>query len=160
MKFYSHLLIFSLFLVSLVSVGQDLIPFENRGTGLWGFRNQETGDVVIEPKFDEVEEFAHGQVWVKNSHGSFLIDKKGKILVSLIYDDVSVSGFSEGLCGVKKDGKWGLIDKTGKEVIPLIYDWVGEFSEGLCGVFKGDFEPGKMGIYQQTRSFSLPPPEF
>ena len=62
MKFYSHLLIFSLFLVSLVSVGQDLIPFENRGTGLWGFRNQETGDVVIEPKFDEVEEFAHSQV--------------------------------------------------------------------------------------------------
>ena len=157
MKFYSHRLIFSLFLVSLVSVGQDLIPFENRGTGLWGFRNQETGDVVIEPKFDEVEEFAHGQVWVKNSHGSFLIDKKGKILVSLIFDDVSVSGFSEGLCGVKKDGKWGLIDKTGKEVIPLIYDWVGEFSEGLCGVFKGDFETGKMGIYQQTRSFSLSP---
>ena len=37
MKYYSHLLIFSLFLVSLVSVGQDLIPFENRGTGLWGF---------------------------------------------------------------------------------------------------------------------------
>ena len=28
MKFYSYLLIFSFFLVSLVSVGQDLIPFD------------------------------------------------------------------------------------------------------------------------------------
>jgi len=52
MKFYSYLLIFSLFFVSLVSSGQDLIPLENRGTGLWGFRNQKTGDVIIEPKSD------------------------------------------------------------------------------------------------------------
>lgn len=44
MKFYSHLLVFSFFFVTLVSVGQDLIPFENKGLGLWGFRSQDTGD--------------------------------------------------------------------------------------------------------------------
>ena len=34
MKLYSYLLIFSLFSVSLVSVSQNLIPFENKGLGL------------------------------------------------------------------------------------------------------------------------------
>ena len=149
MKFYSHLLIFSFFLVSLVSVGQDLIPFENRGTGLWGFRTQKTGrvdiecwydevggfsdsfssvrigqlwgfinqkgEMVIEPKFDWVGNFTDGQVWVRNSDGSFLMDVKEKISVSiilvipLIYDDVG--SFSEGLCEIEKDGKWGFIGK-------------------------------------------------
>ena len=157
MKFDLYLLIFSLFLFSLVSVGQDLIPFEDTVSGLWGFRNQETSDVVIEPKFDEVEEFAHGQVWVKNSHGSFLIDKKGKILVSLIYDFVSVSGFSEGLCGVKKDGKWGFIDKTGKEVVPVgLYDDVGSFNDGLCKVGKDE----KYGFINRKGVSPYPPPDF
>ena len=155
MKFYSHLLIFSLFLVSLVSDGQDLIPFENRGTGLWGFRNQKTGNVVIEPKFDFVSDFIDGQVWVRNSEGTFLVNNKGKILESItlvipITLDYDLVGFSsEGLCSVRKGddetGKWGFIDKTGTEVIPLgLYDGVNldGFSEGLCWVQKD----GKYGF--------------
>ena len=78
MKFYLYLLIFSLFLFSLVSVGQDLIPFQQSESGLWGYRNQKIGEVVIDPKFEQVGEFSNGKVWVKNSDGSFLIDSKGK----------------------------------------------------------------------------------
>ena len=44
-------------------------------------------------------------------------------LDKLIYDDVSVSGFSEGLCGVFKGdfetGKWGFINKKGVSPYPL-----------------------------------------
>ena len=133
MKLY--LLIFSLFLFSLVSVGQDLIPFEDTVSGLWGFRNRKTGAGVIEPKFDEAEEFSHGQVWVKKSDGSFLIDEKEKISVSLVYDGVWY--FSEGLGEIKQDNIWGFIDKIGKVVIPLIYD-VRPFSEELGGVKQDD----------------------
>ena len=117
MKFYSYLLIFSLFLVSLVSVGQDLIPFQQSESGLWGYRKQKTGEVVIAPKFEPVGEFSNGKVWVKNSDGSFLIDEKGKISVSLIYD--GVWSFSEGLSGVKQDDKWGFINKKGVSPYPL-----------------------------------------
>ena len=74
MKFHFYLLIFSLFFISLVSVGQDLIPFENRGTGLWGFRNQKTGDIVLETKYDEVDGFNQGitsvQICEKNGDSS------------------------------------------------------------------------------------------
>ena len=66
--------------------------------------------MIIKPKFDVVGEFSGGQVWVDNSYGSFLMDKKKKekILVSLTYDDVEF--FSEGLRGVEKDGKDGFIE--------------------------------------------------
>ena len=136
MKFYLYLLIFSLFLFSWISVGQDLIPFQQSESGLWGYRNQKTGEVVIDPKFEQVGEFSNGKVWVKNSDGSFLIDEKGKISVSLIYD--GVGSFSEGLGGVKQDDKYGFIDKTGKVVIPLTYDDVRYFSEGLGGIKQDD----------------------
>ena len=117
MKFYSHLLIFSFFLVSLVSVGQDLIPFQQSESGLWGYRNQKIGEVVIDPKFEQVGEFSNGKVWVNNSDGSFLIDSKGKISVSLIYG--GVWSFSEGLGGIKQDDKWGFINKKGVSPFPL-----------------------------------------
>ena len=130
-------------MVGFVSVGQDLIPFENKGLGLWGFRSQDTGDIVIEtkydevggfnqgissvrigqlwefidqkgkiviqPKFDSVDNFTDGvsQVWVRNSHGVFLMNKKGKISVSLIYDDGVVS--TGGLFPVRKKKKWGAL---------------------------------------------------
>ena len=71
-----------------------------------------------------------------------MIDKKSKVLVSLIYDDLWI--FSEGLGGVSKEDKCGFIDKTGTEVIPLIYDHVGYegFREELCWVQKD----GKYGF--------------
>ena len=117
MKFDLYLLIFSLFLFSLVSVGQDLIPFQQSESGLWGYRNQKIGEVVIDPKFEQVGEFSNGKVWVKNSDGSFLIDSKGKISVSLIYG--GVWSFSEGLCPVGQDDKWGFINKKGVSPFPL-----------------------------------------
>ena len=125
---------------------------------LWGFIDQK-GNMVIQPKFDRVEDLVDGRFWVKNSHGSFLIVRKEKIFVSLIYGDVGE--FNEGLCWVRKGGKWGFIDKTGKVVIPInsTYDYVWSFSEGLSGVRKGGFidKTGKEVIpliYDDVRDFS------
>ena len=50
---------------------------------LWGFIDPK-GKMVIQPKFDQVEDCVDGQFGVKNSHGAFLIDEKGKIAVSLM----------------------------------------------------------------------------
>ena len=40
MSHHSRLLIFILLLVNLVAVAEDLIPFENKSLGLWGYRKQ------------------------------------------------------------------------------------------------------------------------
>ena len=57
---------------------------------LWGFIDPK-GKMVIAPKFEQVGEFSNGKVWVKNSDGSFLIDEKGKISDSLIYEELNKS---------------------------------------------------------------------
>ena len=88
MKLYSYLLVFSFFLVSLVSVGQDLIPFENRGTGLWGFRNQKTGRVDIECRFDEVNEFTEKTASVRIGQLWGFIDQKGEMVIQPKFDQV------------------------------------------------------------------------
>ena len=74
--------------------------------------------MVIDPKFERVGEFSNDKVWVKNFDGSFLIDEKGKISVSLIYD--GVGSFSEELGGVKQDDKWGFINKKGVSPYPRL----------------------------------------
>ena len=51
MKFYRYLLTISLFLVYLVSIGQEpeLVPFLEKIGGQWGFKNPTTGEIVIRP---------------------------------------------------------------------------------------------------------------
>lgn len=53
------------------------------------------------------------------------MDKKGKVVVPIIYDYGKT--FSQGLVAVQKNGKRGYIDKTGKTVIPFIYDYASNF---------------------------------
>ena len=64
----------------------------------------------------------------KNDKYGF-IDKTGKVVIPLEYDDawnfkegLAQYDFKEGLAKVKKDDKWGRIDTTGKVVVPLKYD--------------------------------------
>jgi hypothetical protein len=56
------------------------------GCGVLGIKK--TGDIVIEPKYDQVGNFLNDQVRGKNSVGSFVIDKKGKILSWIYYRKV------------------------------------------------------------------------
>ena len=93
------------------------------------------------------------------------VDKTGKVVVPLIYDEVG--HFREGLCWVRKDKKWGFVDKTGKVVVPLVYDYVRSFSEGLCGVNIGGqigsydvVEGGKWGFVNKKGVSLYPPPDF
>jgi len=116
MKLYSYLLIFSFFLVGcqdkpqvqpqqqeepteVVSVIQDLIPYWNNSSRLWGFRNQKTDDVVIEPKYDEVGGFNEGISSVQIGQLWGFIDQKGKMIIEPKYD--VVSGFNEGFSSVR-----------------------------------------------------------
>ena len=55
---------------------------------------------------------------VQNDGKFGFINKKGRIAVSLKYDDTM--DFGEGLASVKKDGKYGFINKKGKVVVPFI----------------------------------------
>ena len=65
------------------------------------------------------------------------IDKDGKVVVELQYDDAH--GFSDGLAAVKDKDKWNFIDKDGKVIISdLNYDDVSDFSENFAAVKDGE----------------------
>jgi len=64
------------------------------------------------------------------------IDRSGKEVVQLKYDDLEGIGFSEGRAGVKLNDKWGYVDKYGNEVIKPQYEVANTFVNGKAKVKK------------------------
>lgn len=60
------------------------------------------------------------------------VDKKGRIVIPIIYDNVWL--FNDGIAVVQVKGKWGFINKKGWVVVPAKYDYVEVFNEGLANV--------------------------
>ena len=102
----------------------------NDGNILYGFRDKQTGEILIPFRYDYAWNFSEDLARVKKSGKYGYIDKSGREVVSPIYD--KAGNFSEGLARIEKSGKWGFIDKTNREVIPLIYDYADFFRDGLA----------------------------
>jgi len=121
--------------------------------GKYGFVDEDW-DTVIEPLFDDAENFSEGLAAVCIDDGWGFIDKTGKVIIALEYDDAN--DFSEGFATVRVGdvltGKWGVVDKKGNLVIPPSFDdvsWDG-FQEGLLAIQIGDWETGKWGFIAPT----------
>ena len=71
------------------------------------------------------------------------IDKSGKTVIKLVYEELSE--FNDGLSLAKKEGKWGMIDLSEKIVIPFKYEEIGPLCEGLARAKK----EGKWGYINQ-----------
>ncbi len=84
--------------------------------------------------YTRVSCLSEGLAWVQKDGKWGYINKTGKVVIPLQYDDAY--SFYEGLAVVKKDGKYGFINKTGNIIVPLQYDDVGAFYEGLAWVYK------------------------
>jgi len=78
------------------------------------------------------------------------IDKNGKVVIPLIYEEALY--FEEGLGSVKQNGKYGFVDRNGTIVIPTVYDKFEPFSEGLVAVSKD----GKYGYLDKNGKAVVP----
>ncbi|MDQ3818216.1 MAG: WG repeat-containing protein [Acidobacteriota bacterium] len=135
----------------------------------WGYID-ETGRWAIEPKYESALPFSEGLAQVRvggqwSSEPVYLIggktsyiDRTGKVVFTLpdsplgtSYDDYT---FSEGLLplALSRD-KYGYVDKTGRMAIEPKFDYAGDFSEGLAGVWVGDF----IGFIDRTGKFAIKP---
>ena len=76
--------------------------------------------VAIMKNYHFVYSFQDGLAKVQKNEQYGLIDKNGKEVVAVQYDELYP--FHEGLAFVKKGEKVGFIDKTGNEVVPIQYD--------------------------------------
>lgn len=96
----------------------------------------ETGEVVIAPRFDLARDFSEGLAYVEVDEKGFrgFIDRAGKSVVKV--DAPAAKDFHEGLAAVgtgKQGGEWGYIDRSGSVVIKR-HSFADDFSEGLAGV--------------------------
>jgi len=91
--------------------------YDNK-TRKWGFIDK-TGNIIIQPQYDEALSFFDGLARVKREGKYGFINKEGKEVILLMYDDAR--NFSRGLAAVKRDDKWGFIDKTDHPIIPIKY---------------------------------------
>lgn len=75
-----------------------------------------------------------GRRYVQKGKKYGYVDDKGKLVISLEWDDATE--FNNGLGCVEKDGKYGYVDKDGKLAIALDWDMAWRFSEGFGRVMK------------------------
>jgi hypothetical protein len=110
----------------LPSIAQNLKFFKGTNSK-YGFRD-ETGNVVIQPQFDNADWFSdNGLAPVKLNGKWGYIDKTGKFLIQPQFDDAFE--FDNGLAAVKLNGKKGILMKKGisfllrQRLLPLGRRW-------------------------------------
>lgn len=157
---FVSLLLLTLSSWSFAYVAQTVSPLKPVYVkGKWGYADQ-SGRVVIVPKFDAARPFSNGlaQVGILDEELPEIhsrpnlkwgyIDANGRVLVELRY--AALRSFSEGLAAAailddklgkpparfdsSPDFKWGYVDQDGKVAIPLQFADAGDFSEGLAQV--------------------------
>jgi serine/threonine-protein kinase len=97
----------------------------------WGYIDK-TGQVVIQPQFDEANLFSEGLAAVRIGSKWGYINQTGQVIIQPQFN--SAGKFYEGLLAVEIGDNWGYIDKTGQVVIRPQFDSADEFSEGLAAV--------------------------
>ena len=128
-----------------------LFPIEVHGK--WGYIDN-TGKVVIEPKFDSADIFSEGLAFVNIGEKVGFIDKTGKLIVEFQKGQFYFRDFSQGLAVVASNNRFGYIDRTGQLVIPLQFDGAWDFTkEGLAVIKLGK----KYGYIDRTGKLVINP---
>lgn len=95
------------------------------------------GDYIVEPIYDNINEFHEGLAIVTQDDKYGVINKGGEIVVEPQYD--RIYDFEDGLATFELDDKYGIIDKEGNIVVKPQYDRIGNFEDGLAKVWIGGF---------------------
>jgi WG containing repeat len=116
----------------------------------------ETGKVIIEPRFETARDFSEGLAYVEAKDFKGFIDRFGKVVIRVAYR--FAKDFHEGLAAVGMSDEphkndWGYIDRSGKLVIKQQYSFADDFSEGLAGVEVN----GKYGFIDAQGTMLIPP---
>ncbi len=113
---------------------EGLAAFVNKD-GKWGFVDK-SGEIVINPQFDNVHPFREGLAAVCNKDGQWgFIDKSGALVIN--YQFEQVDDFSEGLAAFSNGDKCGYVSKKGEYAINPQFDGAFRFHSGKAAVSQG-----------------------
>ena len=114
----------------------------------------ETGRMVIPPRFVLSNEFSEGLAWIRTETFVGFINHDGNVAFEL--PDSFSWGFREGLAAVATRTGWGFIDKTGRFISTKRYQQAESFSDGLAAVAEGRFTEAKYGFIDKTGELAIP----
>ena len=133
----------------LVNTGGELSEMGTIWGGQWGTMDK-TGKVVIDVKYEDLQEMSDGLICAYDGEGWGFIDQKGKVIVPFKYGDASF--FENGYAIVSYEWQIGVIDKQGNEVIPIKYDNIQALAHGMVSFFSD----GKWGYLDMKGNVVLP----
>lgn len=98
----------------------------------WGVIDR-NGNIVVEPKFDDVVKYCQGVAPYRIGDKFGLIDKADNVITEPIYDYIADTCDEIGRVA-QLDGKWGWIDNKGQIIIDFSFDKARSFHEKLAAV--------------------------
>ena len=138
-------------------IGEGLLAFQEKSDSRYGFID-ETGHVVIEPKYTGAQTFQEGRAVVntaENYMNAFgLIDRNGRLIIKPAYNDILPLGEGRLAVGKALDEKqpfigsrYAITDTSGLFLTDFVYYDVGNYEKGLASVDDGrnTFFIGKNG---------------
>lgn len=124
----------------------------------------ESGEIVVDLKYDEVEQFSEGLAAVRINNTWGYIDRNGQTAISFRFAHASgfhcglarVCAFKDSAANVSTTSKYecGFVDKTGKIVIKARDLAFSDFAEGLAVARAAD---GKFGYIDTEGQMVIPP---
>lgn len=122
----------------------ELAPAQNE-KGKWGYVD-ENGQSVIPYKYDEARPFDKGLAMVRKGDSFGMVNESGKEVLPVKFDIIErhnsyifrVAAGGKHKDGVLFDEKYGFIDDSGKELLKPEYEEIGNFTNGLAYIKKGD----------------------
>ena len=131
-------------LAAISTYAIELAPAQNE-KGKWGYVD-ENGQSVIPYKYDEARPFDKGLAMVRKGDSFGMVNESGKEVLPVKFDIIErhnsyifrVAADGKHKDGVLLDEKYGFIDDSGKELLKPEYEEIGNFTDGLAYIKKGD----------------------
>ena len=99
-------------------------------SGLWGVVNN--GETIVRPKYHITEVFEQKYIKAKINGKWSLLDKEGKVIIPLKYDDISdIDKETVSVFYVGKEEKAGRVNLKGDEIPPISYYAINEGEKGV-----------------------------
>ncbi|HZK56356.1 MAG TPA: WG repeat-containing protein [Desulfosporosinus sp.] len=117
----------------LRALTEELIKDES---AKWGFFNMPTGEIVVAPRYDYVDDFKFNRALVILDGKYGFIDETGEIIAPTIYE--MADQFYGDRAVAKKDDKYGFIAPDGTVAVKLEWDQVRSFTDERCAVKQGE----------------------
>jgi len=129
------------------------LPIDENGK--CGYIDQ-TGSVVISPRFDQCWSFSEGLAGVELQHKLGFIDETGSLVVRPQfpwYPQYFKEGFAPISAGNRSFEQWGFVDKTGKITFLPSVTYVDNFSGGFAVIES----KGLRGYVDRSMSIAIEP---